>query len=1077
MIVIGSWGHWKCSLGWEPVLNLVTSFAARLSCLVSLVLVIATAGMSGQVQTPSVKGFIANVGQWPSEVLFAYREGNLDTWITRTGIVFDQFEIQRSKGVRDGQVVRLSFMNSKGGSPSGEIRSRSSVNFFVGRNGSSWVTDVPVYSSVRVSDIYRGIDVVYYFDQGRVRYDLDVRSGADLAQMGMKLDGNSDLKIDPETIRIGTSKGQIVMTDLLAYFLQGKKLRTPASFEPRGYGFSIDVPEHTTDKPLLIDPIVYGTYVGGDAYDHTVGVEEVTDGVLVGGTTQGMTFPAGTGGYRSELKSGNDAFVALMTKDLRTVIKYSYYGGSGQERMKALTADAAGNVYFVGETTSSDLPISVGAAGQIYRAQIDGFVVKLDKVLAKLEISTYMGGNKDDWPEAVAVDVSGNVFVAGGTNSSADFPTTLGHQKTLGGQIDGFLCRLSPNGSTYGFSTYFGKEGIETFTALALNTSGEPHVTGTTNSANFETAPTPGRFSSGRLPYDRTFNGGNTDAFVIKFFSDGTLSKRDDGTYSTYFGGNGDDVGKGIFIDQSGRAVVVGTTTSTNLPTLSSYATQPIGRRDVFMAVLADDGRALASCTYYGGTGDDDVLGVDNLNQTATGVIYGTTTSNDFPVFGAGASADRVGTSDGFIAVLNTASLIHSTLVVGSLGDSVNAISLDDKGDIYFSLASQSSDLPTNDVSFSPIRSGGTDGYIGKYAFGVLGIQSPSGGEAWCIGVNNSITWSAEEMLVDEKYRIELSTDAGLTWSMLAKDLAGRSYVWKPASSLSQGSGYRVRVVTERGHVSSSTSFTLNLSPSITTQPSDLSACADAPLELNVVADGTNLKYQWRKNGTNISGATTQTYRIAAVNASSSGRYDVVVSGSCNPATTSRAATVSVASTTAITTQPAGVTVEQTKPFTLSIVAAGTSLSYQWMKDGSPITGATSSEYRVTTSALADGGSYACEVTGGCGKATSSAVSVVVTPSTSVEDDFATGKTWLRLLGPTPASEAAFIRVRQDQQSDAKARIVDEQGRTVATMDLGILAATESDIRIPVNMLSTGVYVVEIQSGAQVGHVRMLIRR
>lgn len=1056
-------------------MNLVTSFTARLCCLVSLVVVFGWVGSAGQGHKSTVKGFTANVGQWPSEVLFAFREGNLDTWITRTGIVFDQFEIQRSKGVRDGQVVRLSFMNSKGGSPVGEVRAPVSVNYFIGRDPSAWFTDIPVYSSVRVRDVYHGIDVVYYFDQGRVRYDLDVRSGADLEHMGMKIDGNSDLNIDPETIRIGTSKGQIVMTDLLAYFLQGKKLRTPAAFEPRGYGFTIGVPEHTADKPLLIDPIVYGTYVGGDAYDNTVGVEHVADGILVGGTTQGMTFPVGTGGYRSQLNSGNDAYVALLSKDLGTVIKYTYYGGSGQDRMKAMTSDASGNVYFVGETTSPDLPISVGAAGQIYRAQIDGFVVKLDKVLTKLEISTYMGGNKDDWPEAVAVDVSGNVFVCGGTNSTADFPTTLGHQKTLGGQIDAFLCRLSPNGSTYGFSTYFGKEGIETFTALALNTSGEPHVTGTTNSANFETAPTPGRFSSGRLPYDRTFNGGNTDAFIVKFFSDGTLSKRDDGTYSTYFGGNGDDVGKGIFVDQSGRAIVVGTTTSTNLPTLSSYASQPIGRRDVFMAVLADDGRALASCTYFGGTGDDDVLGVDNLNQTATGVVFGTTTSNDFPIFGAGAAADRIGTSDGFIAVLNTASLIHSTLVVGSLGDSVNSVSLDPKGDIYFSLATQSTDVLTSSTSYAPTPSGGTDGYIGKYAFGVLGIQAPSGGEAWCVGVNNSVTWSAEEMLVDEKYRVELSTDAGLTWSLLAKDLTGRSYVWKPATSLAQGNGYRIRVMTDRGHVSSSSSFTLNLSPSITTQPADLSACTGSSLELNVVADGTNLKYQWRRNGTNISGATASTYRIAAVNGSSAGKYDVVVSGACNPSTTSRAATVSVASATAIATQPAGLTIEQSKPFTLSVVATGSTLTYQWMKDGVPIAGATTSEYKIMASALSDAGSYTCEVTGGCGTVMSAAAVVIVTPSTSVDEEAANAWTWLRAVGPSPASETLVVNVRSATDSHAFARIIDGQGRVVGSIDLGQISSAGTDIRVSVSELTNGIYFLEVSSDSNLGRVPFIV--
>ncbi|MCX6139995.1 MAG: SBBP repeat-containing protein, partial [Candidatus Kapabacteria bacterium] len=653
--------------------------------------------LSAQQSRSAVKGFIANVGQWPSEVLFAHRDGNLDIWITKHGIVFDQFEIKRATDMRDGQVVRLSWTGSTGGSAIGEVQIPSTMNFFIGNDPTAWRTDVPVYSKVRVAEIYRGVDAIYYMDKGNVRYDLDVHAGADITAVGMSVEGSDGLTVDPEKITIATAKGAIIMTDLFAYFLSGKNQQTSASFAPRGSGFSIDVPAYTSDKPLLIDPIVYGTYVGGDAFDKTVGVEYVSGGVLVGGSTEGMTFPAGTGGYQSSLKSGLDAFVALYSKDLQHILRYTYYGGANADRMKALATDFAGSAYFVGESNSADLPISVGAAGQIYRGQIDGFVVKLDSNLKKLEISTYIGGNKDDQPTAVAVDVSGNVFVAGGTNSNANFPTTSGYQKTLGGQVDGFLCRLSPNGSSFVFSTYFGKEGNETFAALALNTSGEPFVTGTTSSANFETAPTPGFFSSGRLPYDRTYNGGNTDGFVVKFFSDGTLSKRDDGTFSTFFGGNGEDGGSGIFVDQGGRAVVVGTTTSTNLPALGTYLTQPIGRRDIFMAVFADDGRALVACTYFGGTGDDDVLGMRPLNATATGVLFGTTASNDFPVFGAGADGNRIGTTDGFITVLNTSSLLHSTLIVGSASDSINAASLDSRGDVYYSVASASIDLRVSD--------------------------------------------------------------------------------------------------------------------------------------------------------------------------------------------------------------------------------------------------------------------------------------------------------------------------------------------------------------------------------------------
>lgn len=1010
---------------------------------------------------PALQGFIPNVGQWPSHVLYLHREQNLNVWITRTGIVMDHHAVDLNAQQRTGHAVEVTWNGSRGGEAHSERATATRVNMLVGNNPSMWRTNVPVYDRVRVRNIYRGIDALYYLDNGHVRYDLDVRPGADVTAMSVKVDGADGVDLAPTSVRLRTSLGSIAMSDLFAYFIGGVHSPAAARFVQHRDGFGVHVDGYDGSKHLRIDPVVYGTYVGGPSYDRTVGVRVTTDGIIVGGSTDALTFPETVGRYQKSIAGEIDAFVALMSSDLEEVIAYTFYGGSGNDKMTALTTDASGSVLFVGETTSSNLPLSSGAAGQIYRAQLDGFVVKLDKALSKLEVGVYVGGNRDDQPAGVAIDNGGNIFVAGGTNSTADFPTTLAHQRTPGGQKDGFLCRLTPNGGAFVFSTYFGKEGNETFTAVTVNAGGEPFVTGVTSSSNFETAPTPGRFSSNRLPYDRTFNGGNTDAFVIKFFSDGTLSKRDDGTYSTYFGGNGDDAGMGIFVDQTGRAIVVGTTTSTNLPTTGGFQTQIAGQRDIFMAVLSDDGRSLVSCTYFGGTGNDDVLGVANLNATATGVLFGTTTSNDFPTSGLGAMTERIGPSDGFISVINTSSILRSTLVGGAAGDSVIAVAQDAQGDTYFSLATASTDLVVTDSVRWITAAGGSDGYIGKFASGMLTLRSPSGGEDWCIGSNNTITWSGEEMNTNEKYFVEMSTDAGASWTIIAKDLAVRSFIWKPDVKLTPGPGYRIRVQTYRGHVASSANFTLNVGPSITEQPKDTSACSGA-VELRVAAAGNGLKYQWRKNGASIPGATTATFRIAEVNASSAGRYDVVVTGACSPAAASRQVTVAVGTPTAITTQPSAVTVEEGKSFRLNVVATGSTLSYQWKRNGQDIAGATSAEFAVSSSTKADEGSYVCVVTGGCGVVTTNPVAVTVTPSTSVEEELVANG--IAVLGPLPATDRVAVRLSSAQPADWTVLIHDVRGNRVAAFQFGYLPAGTVDAQIPLSTLASGSYTLELAS-------------
>lgn len=1023
---------------------------------------------------PSINGFIPNVGQWPSHVLYLHREHNLNVWITTTGIVMDHHAVDLDAQLRTGHTVEVQWTGSRGGVAHSEHALPTRVNMFVGNNPAMWRTNIPVYDRVRVRNIYRGIDALYYLDNGRVRYDLDVRPGADIMAVGVRVHGADGIDVAPTSVSVKTSLGSVTMSDLFAYFIGGASNSVAATFVERRNGFGVDVQGYDASKHLRIDPVVYGTYVGGPSYDRTVGVRVTTDGVVVGGSTDALSFPETVGRYQKSIAGEIDAFVALMSNDLEQVLAYTFYGGSGNDKLTSMTTDANGSVLFVGETTSPNLPLSSGAAGQIYRAQIDGFVVKIDRALSKLEVGVYIGGNRDDQPAGVAIDNGGNIFVAGGTNSTAEFPNTLAHQRTPGGQKDGFLCRLTPNGGAFVFSTYFGKEGNETFTAVAVNAGGEPFVTGVTSSSNFETAPTPGRFSSNRLPYDRTFNGGNTDAFVIKFFSDGTLSKRDDGTYSTYFGGNGDDAGAGIFVDQTGRAIVVGTTTSTNLPTIGGFQTQIAGQRDIFMVVLSDDGRSLVSCTYFGGTGNDDVLGVSNLNATATGVLYGTTTSNDFPTSGLGAMTDRMGPSDGFISVINTSTIVHSTLIGGSAGDSVVAVAQDPLGDSYFSLATTSSDLATSDSVPGASASGGADGYIGKYATGVLTLRSPSGGEDWCMGSNNTITWSGEEMQTNEKYFVELSTDAGASWSVLAKDLAVRSYIWKPDAKLTPGGSYRIRVQTYRGHVAASTNFALNAGPSITEQPKDASACSGA-VELSVTASGNGLKYQWRKNSAPIPGATTSTYRIAEVNAASAGRYDVVVTGSCNPSATSRQATVAVGTPTTITSQPTAVSVDEGKSFTLKVVAAGSTLEYQWQRNGQSIAGATSAEYTVAASSTADEGSYVCVVTGGCGTVTTTAVTVTVVPSTSVEDELeARG---VVVLGPLPATDRVGVRIASPQPSDWVAVIRDQRGGSVVSQNLGYLPSGIVDVQLDLGSLASGVYTLEVSSRTVTRRSQIVVTR
>jgi len=172
----------------------------------------------------------------------------------------------------------------------------------------------------------------------------------------------------------------------------------------------------------------------------------------------------------------------------------------------------------------------------------------------------------------------------------------------------------------------------------------------------------------------------------------------------------------------------------------------------------------------------------------------------------------------------------------------------------------------------------------------------------------------------------------------------------------------------------------------ITTQPAATTAClgGSATFSVGMSAGTTGVTYQWQKNGTNISGATNATYTIPAVIATDAANYTVVLSSTCSAATpvTSAVAVLTINTPASITTQPTAQTACNGSPATFTVVAAGTGITYQWLKNGTAITGATNATYTIPTVAPTDAGNYSVTVIGAapCGNITSNAVALTVNP-------------------------------------------------------------------------------------------------
>jgi Ca2+-binding RTX toxin-like protein len=185
-----------------------------------------------------------------------------------------------------------------------------------------------------------------------------------------------------------------------------------------------------------------------------------------------------------------------------------------------------------------------------------------------------------------------------GETYSSNFPTTPGaFDRTHGGSRDAFVTRLGPAGSAPSFSTFLGGGDLDGGQAIAVDQAGSAYVTGDTRSGDFPTVP--GSF-------DRTFNGGFSDAFVTKLGSVGSAL-----SYSTFLGGGDLDSGRGIAVNRGGRAYVTGETYSSNFPTTPGAFDRTHGGffSDAFVTKVATAAPPGPGCTITGTPGNDRLVG------------------------------------------------------------------------------------------------------------------------------------------------------------------------------------------------------------------------------------------------------------------------------------------------------------------------------------------------------------------------------------------------------------------------------------------------------------------------------------
>jgi hypothetical protein len=678
---------------------------------------------SGRVLLP-------NRGQWNPEIAYAAVTGGSRVVIGPDGMTLQRLVPEReprtSPGSPSERLVAVRGWNVglrfAGGQPSVTFEEQGfqpgEYNFLLGRDPAGWATHVTGFSRLVAHDVYPGIDAVYRVSEAGFKYDLALRPYADLDAVRIAISGDQGWWIDADgSLVIRTGLGECRQPRPVAFEASGDISSAQAvevtyrRIDEHTFGFSAT--HRDPRRMLLIDPeVIYSTLVGG------MGPESI---------------------YASAAMSGS--------------------------------------CWIVGSTYSfTDYPTTPGAFQTTGSTPVEGVITCLASDGESLVWSTFLGGTSLG-DEVLGIDIAsdGAAVVAGYTYGPSDFPVTqASFDPTPNGESDGFVARLTLDGSGLTYSTLIGGGLDEYCGSVRLDDIDNAYVTGTTKSADFPT--TPGAFletypgsESGyvaqvsadgsaltystliaalKLPkalaidtaggaYVTGWAGGNTvfplpvtagafdtswnglvDAFVCKVNPGGASLG-----YCTYLGGSDWEEGRDIDVDDAGNAYITGKTISFDFPTTpGAFDTTQAGSQehDTFVTKLDPTGSRLVFSTHLGGTQSEEARGV-RVGSDGSVFAVGQTLSGEFPVTPDAWQSTKLGDGDAYLVRFDpTGSFVtYGTFIGGSIifAEDARALALDENDNAFCVGVTNSADFPTTPGAFDSTLDGFNDAFVVRVRF------------------------------------------------------------------------------------------------------------------------------------------------------------------------------------------------------------------------------------------------------------------------------------------------------------------------------------------------------------------------
>ncbi|MCS6904366.1 MAG: SBBP repeat-containing protein [Bacteroidia bacterium] len=594
--------------------------------------------------TQSTLAFVQNKGQIidtegkvRSDILFYAQLKGVQVYFSKEKIsyVYPLHDLNSSKHKNNGLWrMDVEFVNANSECRiSAEDAKQFYLNYYLAHKQ---ITNIPTFGKIIYHNIYPHVDLIFYtLPNGALKYDFIIKPGGNPQNIRLKYieGGKTTINTQGEFIAIHPA-GTLTEKAPWAYQENNTNVFSKYVFNASNQILSFEIGNYNTSKNLVIDPVVspWSTYYGTANIEEAYGIGTAPNGnVVVCGYTNSSVFPVLPGATQPNFGGGGeDAFVIQFNSD-GTPLWATYYGGSANDRAFGVDVDNNNNIYFTGQTASSNFP---GASS--YNGGDDIFAVKLNNN-GQLVWATLFGGATDDVAYEIAIDNANNLIVTGYT-TGPEFPAFGGaFQNTFaGGETDAIVVKFNENGVPL-WATFYGGSSKDIATSLDIDSNNNIYFVGYTLSENF---PTQNAFQNS--------NNGEHDCFAVR------LSALGQRQWATYIGGSSNDEARAISVDPNNNVIIVGWSNSTDFNVTGGFQTTYGGNDDAIIIKLNSNGTRLWA-TYAGGSSSDKAYAV---TTDEVGGIYltGETRSTNFRQFAntpGPFQVNRAGGEDAFILELS----------------------------------------------------------------------------------------------------------------------------------------------------------------------------------------------------------------------------------------------------------------------------------------------------------------------------------------------------------------------------------------------------------------------------------------